>query len=65
MVRRVVEDADAIPAGQQRHAAVVVDDLDGAEREEEDGSPRRHAGHQEGGRTTDGVSDEALKGVSV
>ena len=54
-----------VPAGQQRQAAVVVNDLDGAEREEEDGSPRRHVGHQEGGSATDSVSDEALDGVSV
>jgi hypothetical protein len=65
VVRRAVPEAQAIPAGQQRQAAVVVDDLDGAEREEEDGGPRGHAGHQEGRRAADGVRDEALERVPV
>ena len=62
MVRRAVPEAQAIPARQQRQAAMVVD---GAKREEEDGRPRRHAGHQERGRAADGIGDEALGGVSV
>jgi hypothetical protein len=66
VVRRVVpeEEMEQV-AGRQPEAAVVVHALGGAEREEEDGRARRHAGDDEGQRPAERVEQQALHGVVV
>jgi hypothetical protein len=65
VVRRVVPEEEMEQVPRQPEAAVVVDALDGAEREEEDGGARRHAGDDEGQRPAERVEQQALDGVVV
>jgi hypothetical protein len=65
MVSAVVAEEYMEDVPRKPQTTVVVDGLDGREREEEYASPRGHARDEERERATDGVQDESLQWVVV
>lgn len=65
MVSRVVVENPLKRVVGQPQATVVVDGLDGGEREEEDGRSRSHSRHQKGDSTANSVQQQAFQGMIV